>query len=1283
MNTENCLKRYITRYDEKNKLTKNIANFGLKPLERAKVIRNGEYFGVEIQAVDYILPLFTTYNMLKVYELLQKEEYQDIIQILKIKNEYEKHGNDVVHYIIKKWCNVVHIECPKNIKDIIIADKELDNRIHLNRSDEIVGKFKIINIGSNTNTSQPVLPEDWIGKEFNSGKELHAEMDKLPYRKGSPPVTYCCTYGMTITSDDIKQWIKLNKYENNIFEQYDYFALIEKNNNSVSCKLVDKIDPKKYKDYHVLFLPKSIKFIRMIILIEENIFVKNNKLLTRDNTSYLSSLLQKCFRDQYASHILNETIEKLHYSAGYNLPDQHFARVSGCRQLLWRSYISIIEDVSPYEKLSYQSDLFDLFMLSYVCQIDPEVCLCKDILSSIKNTLLCVQQLNNTWDWKKGYNEFANTKYDDIVKNIKLSSNNKSRTSNAFLLSLTLMPMMKNDFSMISESYSYIQRYSIPSLPTFEISTIEYDEEFNDSVRMIGIDMHCMPNILIQLQGSLPFLPTKKYTLHNLSGFIWDNSSGLNTRYNNIPRNIKSREDLDVLQTLYDIQYSSINKEQYDDEYTWIKTINKINVNRANSILNDNKSYANRLAFLIIFGKKYKLNKKINGKQYDVIVCGTNSKPCKVKKSVDKNKMVYVDGEERDSAEKQFCSEFMDVVSFKQVSPPYGYKWIDTIKNSTCKLSVKMENSKMTFFADNTKLDLFDGSKLIEPIKSEQIHDLPDEFEDILNTIFYNQYDNVFDTILQLFRINKLRNESNDTRIFNWKHLVEEDLRESILYTRSRIMMGREDVQVGPVDRHGHRTLNGISYLYEGVIWRYIVAFSALYPKVFQISGPYKFKINTKEFGYVHLMDSLNYIIDSKINKKKDEHCTDTILTTKLWEHQEKSIKKITYEMFSNNRKGFGDASDVGSGKTLVALGVMTKILEKIRESNTNNQLCNYHNKGFVVLLPTEKLFDTWKTEIQKHTKGFHVIEQYANGKLTDDINLNSIVITTMGRCRDHPIINSWLLTIIDECLTVQNKEALQTEEAWRQSSYSQFGVLMLSATFFRSRFEKMLYMLSMLNTGLPETSDYLDTILSESILCNLGESQRKWIVNTNEIFLDKIKQKQYDEISLKYSEIGFEKVFHLLDKFIRDNVNYIKIFEQMIDSIIDKKKNAKILIYASSKEEANNVSKIKNVGRYPDIKKTHVVVSYAEGTYGLNNLVEFDTILTRPPEPDKLPQMKGRLDRPGQKNDILHLEYVLIKNTIEDVYLYKLEVANNFYGQHILPLAEYYKMAKDKGIVK
>ncbi len=62
-----------------------------------------------------------------------------------------------------------------------------------------------------------------------------------------------------------------------------------------------------------------------------------------------------------------------------------------------------------------------------------------------------------------------------------------------------------------------------------------------------------------------------------------------------------------------------------------------------------------------------------------------------------------------------------------------------------------------------------------------------------------------------------------------------------------------------------------------------------------------------------------------------------------------------------------------------------------------------------------------------------------------------------------------------------------------------------------------------------------------------------------------------------------------------------------------------------------------------------------------------------KPPEPDKLPQIKGRLDRPTQSAKKLYLEYVIVADTIEEIDIVKLELSNTFYRGHIVPLANYY----------
>jgi hypothetical protein len=105
---------------------------------------------------------------------------------------------------------------------------------------------------------------------------------------------------------------------------------------------------------------------------------------------------------------------------------------------------------------------------------------------------------------------------------------------------------------------------------------------------------------------------------------------------------------------------------------------------------------------------------------------------------------------------------------------------------------------------------------------------------------------------------------------------------------------------------------------------------------------------------------------------------------------------------------------------------------------------------------------------------------------------------------------------------------------------------------------------------------------------------------------------------------------------------------------------------------ERNTHNKIK---RYPE-KGNHTVLSFTEGTYGLNDLIIYDTILMRPPEPDKLPQIKGRIDRPGQKSKDLQIRYLLLKDTVEEASLMRLELCNSFYNNYLMPLAEFYDMA-------
>ena len=210
--------------------------------------------------------------------------------------------------------------------------------------------------------------------------------------------------------------------------------------------------------------------------------------------------------------------------------------------------------------------------------------------------------------------------------------------------------------------------------------------------------------------------------------------------------------------------------------------------------------------------------------------------------------------------------------------------------------------------------------------------------------------------------------------------------------------------------------------------------------------------------------------------------------------------------------------------------------------------------RGILILVPNIRLIQTWIDEVTKHTQGLEVITHSASGKLSNmQISRNSLIITTMGRIRDHPIDNFWTLLIIDECLSVQNKEYCPSDGGSMETINN---VLLWyyspQCNFFKSRFDKMLYMLKMLNVNLPYTREYLDTILNETITCNIIENDRKWIVNTNKHKLD-------DDISDGYYAIAKmnldpEKLYIKLNKYLYDNVDYIRVFEKTINTLMQKR---------------------------------------------------------------------------------------------------------------------------------
>lgn len=1239
--------------EQSGKLTKNIANYGIKQNQHAMVCRKGIYYGLTVQVLEDLKPLLTNVRMSKVVQLLEQEN----IKLAQI----ELGVNDIktVYYVSQKWLEKMEFPIPHYISDHYekINDPLLDQWIFSTRSDTVPCKLKITNIGQSKGNNS-VVPESWIGKEFKSGQELHDEMNKLEWRKNQSPVKYCCTYGMIIKDEKIwKNYEELNDISSQTYilltNEFKVSFVSQEQNHS----LTDIFE--EYCKYDFL-IGENDKYV---IGCHKNFFFKDKPIYEdTPNVGVLVSRLQKSIRrGPFCCQTLQETIRLLNKSKPYNLPEQQFIRVSGTKQLLWRLFITIIEDVSFYQSKKYLN-LSVLLALVLICHQDSSLQLNDVIEEKIKGLALIMQSFPDAWNWRFG-------KKDSL--DMKFSEDN----TDALKTALKHIPMMRGDREMLAKSINYLQIFNIPSIDHIKVDLNFSRPEKELLCQYVANDMHCYPNILLLLQGSLSSI-NKIYDTFQLSRFIWDHSSGLNYRYlrKNINMNFKLKDTLLEIQKFIFENHGMSDLNNFAGEDKDVKKIVKKKYLLEQVESHEISPLMARVGFLLIFGKKMRVGK------YEVIVAGTDKYPCKVKKPSVKRNYHYLDGKDRFIGELEYVKLHETPQKIKLPEPPEGFQWTIPREVYSYMALEKSDKTnfcnKIAFHIHDHELQPFNARSIMVPI-GVSIESQEDDFiqQLVKQALYIISCRSQFTLNLIMRRISYLRKKYQDDVLYKWSHLLKES---KVPHEIWRILLTRlislDEVMIGPVSRSGDKIEKVISYQYEGLLWRFMNMLSMLYPMSIEIGNNFKFKLNKNHCSFQHLINVLRTLLS--VEKPKGiMKIMNPIIKTTLWEHQSNATNKIYDSIVNTGRRGHCDASCVGSGKTLTALSIASKLM------NYDQTLTN---SGILILLPSNQLYSTWIDEVKKHTKYFEINNQYADGHLdNNDINHHTLVLTTLGRMRDHPIIHPWLFVIIDECTKVCNT-TLQTEEAWRQSIQSKYGVLMMSASFFTTRFEKLFYMLKMLDSKLPCKVEYLDTILSEHLICCVGEESRTWLTHIYRFPLKSNLRLRYDQI-LKQKE-SYEKKYMALSQLLFKQCDYIALFKNVIEHLDE---NQRALIYARSKEEADMISQeIDNVFRYQtrfssgskkctnDNSKKHIVLSYAEGTYGLNDLVIYNTIITRPPEPNALPQMKGRLDRPNQKSHLLKIYYLLNENTIEEAQLTKLEMARGFYKQHIMPLAEFYKLA-------
>jgi hypothetical protein len=423
-----------------------------------------------------------------------------------------------------------------------------------------------------------------------------------------------------------------------------------------------------------------------------------------------------------------------------------------------------------------------------------------------------------------------------------------------------------------------------------------------------------------------------------------------------------------------------------------------------------------RVSFLSIFGQKIELTAATPKSarrlthSFVAVVAGAPHEPIKIKKRGSKHS-TYLTGKERAEGELDVVDHLAitDGIEVELPPPPAGYRWKFADDRKTIRIRIALRHAN-------------------PPVEGEQ--------DDIGNKLVFHANEvevPAFDLSCLLER----RGETIPVR----PSISDERLIKCALY----------------LETPKAKTFAAVDYLYEGTLWRIFNLLAFVYPDCVRPCKGLDFEIHKESSSYPQLLQALETLAAPRAQAS---HITEPpTVTTALWQHQASSAGRITEGLLKNGKKGFGDASDVGAGKILTSLAIMCNLALHNRETGDETA------EAFLVLVYNETLIETWKTEIKKHTTGFHFVSQDASGQLSEPLSRHSILVTTLGRMRDTPITRRWHLVVIDECLSVQNANALWTQEAWKQVACSQRGVLLLSATFFRARFNELFYLLRMLSS--------------------------------------------------------------------------------------------------------------------------------------------------------------------------------------------------------------------------
>mmetsp|Transcript_6167 Transcript_6167/g.14874 ORF Transcript_6167/g.14874 Transcript_6167/m.14874 type:complete len:234 (-) Transcript_6167:40-741(-) len=212
--------------------------------------------------------------------------------------------------------------------------------------------------------------------------------------------------------------------------------------------------------------------------------------------------------------------------------------------------------------------------------------------------------------------------------------------------------------------------------------------------------------------------------------------------------------------------------------------------------------------------------------------------------------------------------------------------------------------------------------------------------------------------------------------------------------------------------------------------------------------------------------------------------------------------------------------------------------------------------------------------------------------------------------------------------------------------------------------------MIRMLQSPIPRSMPFLNALLAEHVICHVPDVKRHWEVKYIGVPLPGPIKEKYEKILSRRHAEDSKLVYSKLKQLLHRDYDAAAILKSEAEKFMSQQRRP--LIFVNSKLDKQKVTNLYGGSLPRDAK----VLTVHEGAHGLNMQFDCDCIVTRPHPGDIMEQMKGRIDRPGQKQEELHLHIVYAENTIEAVEAANVRICGRFVMQYLNPLSEQFCQA-------